>query len=50
MVLDLLHLGRYCVEIPLGGERLFEGGDIRLLEMIKEFNSSSKVIVFFCVS
>lgn len=35
-------LERYCVEIPVGGERIFEGGDIKLLELMKKSNDKSK--------
>ncbi|KAG1840195.1 hypothetical protein DFJ58DRAFT_907932 [Suillus subalutaceus] len=44
-VTDQLHAIWYCVEIPLGGERLFEGGDLVLMEYLK--SSSVPLIVVF---
>ncbi|KAF8638745.1 hypothetical protein AX17_001986 [Amanita inopinata Kibby_2008] len=44
---EQLHAIWYCVEVPVGGERVFEGGDLRLFQMLKQSNSSIAMIVVF---
>lgn len=50
---DSYSRSRYCVEIPRAGERVFEGGDIALLESLKQSNNEGKPLVdkgFVCLT
>ncbi|GJE91866.1 hypothetical protein PsYK624_080170 [Phanerochaete sordida] len=44
---EQLHAIWYCIEIPIAGQRPFEGGDIALLESLKESGNKVPVIIVF---
>jgi len=44
---EQLHGIWYCIEIPVGGERVFEGGDVKLLELMKQSSNNIPIIVVF---
>ncbi|EKM49677.1 uncharacterized protein PHACADRAFT_265240 [Phanerochaete carnosa HHB-10118-sp] len=44
---EQLHAIWYCIEIPIAGQRPFEGGDIALLDSLKRSGNKVPVIVVF---
>lgn len=44
---EQLHAIWYCIEIPVAGQRPFEGGDIALLNSLKQTGNKVPVIVVF---